>query len=86
MGSTHAHVPSEEQAIYRACQVAVQGARSNLAKKQDPTKGATHFNFRNGSSQAAFQGYSILTSVGRLNNSYPTVVLPATNIYANTYK
>ena len=78
-----AHVPPQEKGIYHDCLTAVQAARS---EKHDPTGGATHFNFRNGGSQANFEGLLIKTSVGPLNNSYPTHALPAQNIYANTYE
>jgi len=86
MAPSHAHVQPAELTIYSDCQSAVRTARANIAATQDPTNGATHFNFRNGPSQAAFEGHPIRTSVGPLVNSYPTVVLPATNIYANTYQ
>lgn len=86
MASSHAHPKHEEIGVLQACQAAVRTARSNIARKEDPTKGATHFNFRNGNSMAGFEGYAIRTQVGPLDNSYPTHALPKENIYANTYQ
>ena len=77
---------SGEQAIFGLCCVAVGIARTNIAAGKDPTNGAEHFNFRKNNSQSDFQGHKIKTSVGPLNNSYPTAELPAIGIYANTYE
>ena len=82
MASTHVRVPAVEQAAYEACVAAVTSASLGI----DPTAGATHFNFRSGASRANFQGHSIKTQAGPLANSYPTTVLPASGIYANTYE
>jgi hypothetical protein len=86
MASTRAHPPQAERAIYNQCAAAVQIARLEHARGVDPTNGATHFNFRNGTSGAAFQGHALRTSTGPLNNSYPTADLGASNVYANTYE
>jgi hypothetical protein len=86
MAPAHAHPAKEERGVLMDCQAAVRTARENIKNGQDPTNGATHFNFRNGPSQASFQEHAIETNVGPLNNSYPTDDLPATNIYANTYE
>jgi hypothetical protein len=53
----------------------------------DPTNGATNFNFRSDDDRSNFLGtLEIQTQVGPLNNSYPTKDLPSAGIYANTYK
>jgi RHS repeat-associated protein len=53
----------------------------------DPTNGATNLNFRTDDDRSNFWGtLEIQTQVGPLDNSYPTQELPATGIYANTYK
>jgi hypothetical protein len=80
-----AHIPPAEQDAYTACREAVRTARSDITSGQDPTNGATHFNFRKNNSTADFQGHQIRTNVGPLNNSYPTSDLPASGVYANTY-
>ncbi len=85
MALTTAKVPAAETAIMLACTQAVQTARANIAVRNDPTKGATHFNFRKNTFSGAFQGHALKTSVGPLTNSYPTTELPANGIYANTY-
>jgi hypothetical protein len=75
-----------ESSIYDACTAAVSRARGNVMSSEDPTGGATHFNFRNSAFSGAFQGHKLKTSTGPLSNSYPTPELPASGIYANTYE
>jgi hypothetical protein len=71
---------------YESSQNAAQTAYdTHLAS--DPTNGATNFNFRSNADRSNFLGtLGIQTQVGPLNNSYPTNTLPATGIYANTYR
>jgi hypothetical protein len=71
---------------YNDSQAAAINAVLNHITSGDPTNGAEHFNFRRNDSTGNFQGASIRTQIGPLNNSYPTTTLPATGIYANTYK
>lgn len=82
---THASVPSAEQIIYTHCRVAVERMFSQRENSEDPTGGATNFNFRKNDSRAAFYGIPIKTQVGPFSNSYPTDDLPSSGIYANTY-
>jgi RHS repeat-associated protein len=65
-----------------------QAARSAVAihATSDPTNGAVFFNFRSNDSRSDFQNAEIQTQVGPLANSYPTSDVPATGIYANTYR
>jgi hypothetical protein len=77
--------PGEDE-IYQACSNAASTARGNVMAGIDPTDGAEHFNFRKNKSKANFQGHKIKTSIGPLNNSYPTKELPKSGIYANTYE
>ena len=85
-GPTVAHVPKQEAEIYVACTEAVTIARAERAKNIDPTKGPTNFNFRKNNWQGDFYVLKIQTQVGPLDNSYPTADLPASNVYANTYR
>ena len=85
-GPTVAHVPKQETEIYTACTEAVTAAHAERAKGADPTRGATNFNFRKNNWRGDFYGLKIQTQVGPLDNSYPTADLPASNIYANTYR
>ena len=84
-GPALAHVPPAEKAGYAACLQAVQFARQERLRGNDPTNGAQNFNFRQNPSRATFYNLPIQTQVGPLNNSFPTSGLPATGIYANTY-
>jgi len=79
-------VPTAEQPVYDACLTAVSAARAARKKGQDPTQGGKNFNFRKDNSTGPFQGHVLQTQVGPLDNSYPTDDLPASGIYANTYK
>jgi hypothetical protein len=85
-GSTTAKVPKVEQKIYDMCVSAVAEMRLNISKNTDPTDGATNFNFRKNDWRGNFFGKAIKTQIGPLGNSYPTDDLPASGIYANTYK
>lgn len=78
-------VPPVEKAIYADCLKAAQKAIADQKKGDDPTKGATHFNFRSNSSPNPFFGFALRIQFGPLRNSYPTPALPASGIYANTY-
>lgn len=80
-----ATVPPVEKAIYADCLKAAQQAVADRKKGADPTKGATHFNFRSNSSPNPFFGFPLRTQMGPLRNSYPTPALPASGVYANTY-
>ena len=86
MASQVAKVPDAEKAIYQASLTAVQSARSSVKSGVDPTAGAKHFNFRKNNWPGDFQGYKLKTSIGPLDNSYPTDDLPKSGIYANTYE
>jgi hypothetical protein len=86
MAPTTTHVPPAEQAVYAASREAVRTARQDIHNGQDPTNGATHFNFRSDASTSNFQGHPIRTNVGPLNNSYPSPDLPGSGVYANTYQ
>jgi hypothetical protein len=86
MAPSTASPDSGEASIYNSCVAAISKARSNVMSRSDPTGGAQHFNFRKNKSNADFQGHKIKTSVGPLNNSYPTAELPKSGIYANTYE
>jgi hypothetical protein len=66
-------------------QAAIQAVLDHVTTG-DPTNGSVHFNFRSNDSRANFYGATIQTQVGPLNNSYPIRDLPATGIYANTYR
>jgi hypothetical protein len=85
-GPTTAKVPDVEKPIYESCVSAVSAMRLNVSAGTDPTNGATHFNFRKNDWRGDFFGKKIQTQIGPLNNSYPTDALPASGIYANTYK
>jgi RHS repeat-associated protein len=74
-----------EQEIYDQCIAAVISADFERELGWDPTDGAYHFNFRSNDSTSPFFGQSLRTQDGPFDNSYPTQVLPATGIYANTY-
>jgi hypothetical protein len=80
-----AKVPAVETATYASCLKAAQAAVADHKKGLDPTKGATHFNFRPNGSQSPFFGFPLRTQIGPLQNSYPTPALPGSGIYANTY-
>ncbi|SMF56459.1 RHS repeat-associated core domain-containing protein [Pseudogulbenkiania subflava] len=84
--SPHAVVPSSESDTYDACVEAAQNALNQDDLGVDPTNGATHFNLRPNASTKPFFGNPIRTNNGPFNNSYPTVDLPATGIYVNTYR
>jgi hypothetical protein len=75
-------VPLAEKSVYLQCQEAATQAMNDT---KDPTDGAIYFNFRKNNGRGDFYGAKIKTQVGPLNNSYPTVELPAKDIYANTY-
>jgi hypothetical protein len=84
--ASHVATPgSGEGGIYASCFDAASTARLNVMSGIDPTGGATHFNFRPNKSTSPFQGHALRTSVGPLENSYPTDDLPSDGIYANTY-
>ena len=83
--ATIGEIPRTEQTTYDACQMATQNAYDERNRGIDPIGGATHFNFRNNDSTAPFWGMPVHTQVGPLNNSYPTNVLNASGIFANTY-
>jgi hypothetical protein len=85
-GPTSAQVPKVEEGAYGQCKSTVAQAKLNVSKGEDPTSGATHFNFRKNNWRGDFFGKKIQTQVGPLNNSYPTADLPKSGIYANTYK
>lgn len=80
-----ATVPIVEKGIYADCLKAAQKAVADHKKGTDPTKGATHFNFRSNAATSPFFGFALRTQIGPLRNSYPTPALPASGIYANTY-
>jgi hypothetical protein len=84
-GPTSAHVPASEATVYAQCVQAVRQMRDQQVRSVDPTSGARNFNFRRNASRANFYGLPVATQSGPLDNSYPTVDLPATGIYANTY-
>lgn len=84
-GPTVAHVPPQENDVCTLCQTAVFVAREDRKSAVDPTNGATNFNFRKNNWQGDFYGFKIRTQKGPFANSYPSVDLPASNIYANTY-
>ncbi len=83
--STTANVPEAEQEVYQASQAAAANAVNQQQQGNDPTNGATNFNFRQNDSTSDFYGYPIQTQNGPFDNSYPTPELPASSIYANTY-
>ncbi|MDY6857655.1 MAG: RHS repeat-associated core domain-containing protein, partial [Thermodesulfobacteriota bacterium] len=78
-------VPEVERSIYEACQQAAESACTSRCEGDDPTFGATNFNFRNNDSTQPFYGLEVNTQVGPLNNSYPSNHLNATGVYSNTY-
>jgi len=84
---TFAHVPVVEKKNYNRMLQMVKSVRTERAKGIDPTGGATHFNFRNGSSTVNWdKDYKNTSNIGPFGNSYPTEKLDADGIYANTYK
>ena len=84
-GPTVATVPKVEQGTYQMCTAAVQDARAQRAQGNDPTNGATYFNFRNGPSTKPFQKEKLSTQVGPLENTFTGGGLNRRNVYANTY-
>jgi RHS repeat-associated protein len=82
---TTATVPDLERTVYGLCREAAKDAKADNSKGIDPTDGATHFNFRNNSSQKPFYNYPISTQVGPLNNSFTGKGLNASGVYGNTY-
>ena len=86
MASAVAHPGPAEKSILAECVTAVRTARRELLAGKDPTLGARHFNFRKNAFSGAFQGHALKTSVGPLDNAYPTAASPSSGIYANTYE
>jgi hypothetical protein len=77
-------VPEVEGARYQSAVDAVAAAKSQRANGVDPTQGALNFNFRTPTQSGSFQGRSVKTRIGPLDNSYPTKQLPGSGIYSNT--
>lgn len=81
-----AKVPDVEADRYQDSKSATDAARKDHKNGTDPTKGAVHFNLRNGKSRKDFQGHKIRTQRGPFTNSFPTPELKGKNIYVNTYE